>query len=258
MTIRLREPWADKPGTPSCLGAETEIESEQDWHDVFKQRMENAGWTLKHEVVCNQNQNRVDFLGYHSELNPSYENGEWVGFELKYGRLDNSNAVSAATQIENKYRDKTWLSSGEKVSLWVVAPYITQSHEMPEVYVDQLRNHIPKDHLMTESRAVEIQSAELLNQLGYGYLFSWHPAPHIAFATNGNNVPYPKFDTHAHMSGVPAFEGGLDPFEIHTDPAMCPTNAAECRVKYDSGGLSYDRRRAYEAYDKAQEAVRNE
>ena len=97
--MRLKESWSDEPGRNTHLSKDS-IESEDDWHESFKQRMESAGWYLKHEVTANNSDNRVDFLGFHSDLNRSFDEGEWVGFELKYSDYDKrTRATSAASQI---------------------------------------------------------------------------------------------------------------------------------------------------------------
>lgn len=252
--MRLKEEWHAEPGLQSALAKEEEVNNEGDWHDVFQRRMEAAGWTLKHEEVCNTDRKRVDFIGYHSDLNPSYEAGEWVGFELKYSDLGGTRAVSAAAQVEDRYRDKTWLSSGEEIDLWVIAPYVESSHSINQS-ADERMGHIPPAHKMSISRGREMESARFLNRLGYGYLFSWHTTPFISFRRGqrlGMSAAWPSFEEgFVNSMGVPAFKGGLDPFKVGASEYMCPKAAAEARVKHQGRPLTYDRDRLQEELEAA-------
>lgn len=253
--IRLNEPWCVEPGTPSALAEQESVESEQDWHNVFQERMREAGWTLKHEIVCNEDKRRADFVAYHDELNPSYDEGEWVGFELKYSDHGYTRARSAATQIDAKYREKTWLSSGEKIDFWVVAPYVAASHSPPRWGASD--HHFDGAHQMTMSRAQEAEAARLLNRLGYGYLFSWHPSPFISIdEPRANEVVYPRYEEFVNLPGIPAFEGRLDSFQVRSMEDMVPLAAAKCRVKSDGDGLTYDRMAMAEERDDVMDLVR--
>jgi hypothetical protein len=194
----LDDAWTDEPGQNTHLSQDG-IEDEDDWHKSFKDRMEDAGWYLKHEVVANDSENRADFVGYHSEMNRSYADGEWVGFELKHGRGTRTRAASIASQIEKKYIDRSWLSSGESVDLWVVAPYVEASHTGDETE-------------MAISRHRELEASNLLNRAGFGYLHSWHPTPHITSGRwSGGAEAFEEYDKFVSGVDIPAFAGTLDP-----------------------------------------------
>jgi hypothetical protein len=196
--------FSDNPGGNTHLSQQN-ISDESDWHDAFKERMEYAGWNLKHEEVRNDNNNRIDFLGYHSDLNRSYHDGEWVGFELKYSDShQNTRASQIVRQIDERYRGGTYLSSGEKVDIWVVAPYVEGSH-----------TGTAQDMLVSRHR--EIEAADILTTAGYGYLHSWHPIPHIKVSSSYNNTiePFPKYDPYIDTpDGIPAFPGSFDPWQV--------------------------------------------
>jgi len=253
--LRLNSEWHVEPGGMSALAEEEEINNEDDWHDVFERRMRASGWSLKHEVPANQDDRRADFIGYHSDLNGSYDAGEWVGFELKYSERGWPRTLEAVEQIEVKYADKTWGSSGKDVDLWVIAPYVAISHGSVDStdYVGRETPHLRHSDRMSISRGQEIQSARLLNRLGYGYLFSWHTAPFISFNARPDLADaYPAFEEGwVHGRGVPAFEGWLDPFKVSGRESMCPTAAAEAAVKRQDGVFTYDRQRAYEEAEAA-------
>ena len=210
-----------------------EIGSEAEWHDFLQESMERAGWHVKHEVTCNEDSKRCDFLCYHSKLNGSYSEGEWVGIECKYDRGGYDSTVAAARQIDTKYRSKTWLSSGESVDLWAVAPYTAHCHrgDKREMY---------------EARAKQIAYAEILAELGFGYLFSWHPSPGIAF--DSRDVPEIEYtgEDRKYIStpGFPAFEcsSRLNPWKnYHSGPGGELDEAADyVRVRRELSGMEYD------------------
>jgi hypothetical protein len=223
---RVKEKWEDEPGRDSHLSQDG-IDGEDDWHDAFQERMSAAGWSLKHEEVCNNSKNRVDFLGYHNDLNTSYDVGEWVGFELKYSdRSEATRASSIVTQIDRKYRDATFLSSGEDVALWVVAPYVEASHT-------------GSAEEMLISRHREIEAADILSAGGYCYLQSWHPTPHIMAVdslTYSVNA-FESFDPYIRSPGIPAFSGDADPWKACTyseDQLM--EEAEYARLNHSNGG----------------------
>jgi hypothetical protein len=196
--LMLDDAWSDEPGRNTHLSKDG-IQNEGDWHKSFKQRMEDSGWFLKHEVVANDSEKRADFLGYHSEMNRSYSDGEWVGFELKYSDTRRTRATSIAAQIENKYIDRSWLSSGEDVGLWVVAPYVEDSHTGDEV-------------AMTISRHREMEASHHLTNAGFAYLHSWHPLPHIACDRyRHREEAFEEYDPYVPGVDVPAFAGTFDP-----------------------------------------------
>jgi len=253
--LRLNSEWHAEPGSVSALAEEEEINNEGDWHEVFERRMQESGWSLKHEVAANQDGKRADFIGYHSDLNGSYDAGEWVGFELKYSEHGWPRVLEAAEQIEVKYADKTWGSSGKDVDLWVIAPYVAISHGSVDSadYIRRESPHLRQSDRMSISRGQEIQSGRLLNRLGYGYLFSWHTAPFISFDAHPDLTDaYPAFEEGwVNSRGVPAFEGRLDPFKVSAREPMCPRAAAEATVKREDGVFAYDRQRAHEKAEAA-------
>ena len=220
---RIHGNYIGKPGHNSELSQER-INSEEDWHKVFKQQMEAAGWSLKHEVVRNDGPERADFLGYHSEINTSYTDGEWFGFELKYSDYDcSTKAAVAAKQIERKYLDGSWLSSGEDVAVWVVAPYVEESHTGDATEMSAARNR-------------ELEAAELLNKTGFGYLNSWHPTPYISIdRLSSKREAFPRFEQWVSTPALPAFEGVFDPWEhAHWFTYDAQKYADQCRVKHES------------------------
>jgi hypothetical protein len=164
--------------------------------------MEDAGWFLKHEIVANDSRNRADFLGYHSELNQSYDDGEWIGFELKYSDTKRTRSTQIASQIEDKYMRRSWLSSGESVDLWVVAPYVEPSHTGDEMEMAVARNR-------------EMEASRHLTNCGFAYLHSWHPTPHIACDRYRHHTrAFEQYDPFIRNVDVPAFAGTFDPFEV--------------------------------------------
>jgi hypothetical protein len=195
--VRVNGTWCDRPGRNTHLSQDG-IENEDDWHKSFKDRMEDAGWYLKHEVVANDGGTRADFLGYHSELNRSYDDGEWVGFELKYSGSRRTRASPIAAQIEKKYIDRSWLSSGENVDIWVVAPYVEDSHTGDEMQ-------------MAISRHRELEASRHLVESGFAYLHSWHPTPHIACDRYRHRAEaFEEYDPYVPNIDVPAFSGTFD------------------------------------------------
>lgn len=224
--IRIDGQFFDYPGQSSHLSQEN-INDESDWHDAFKERMESAGWSLKHEEVCNDNNNRADFLAYHSELNRSYDDGEWVGFELKYSdsRSHRTRASQIVQQIEDKYSGESYLSSGEEVDLWVVAPYVEYSHT-------------GKPQHMMASRHREIEAGRILSAAGYGYLHSWHPVPNILFDNAGGRIdPFPEYDTFVSAPNIPAFDGSFDPWAAcKCDEHELERQAELTRLKHSGSG----------------------
>jgi hypothetical protein len=198
----LDDAWTDEPGQNTHLSQDG-IEDEDDWHKSFKARMEDAGWYLKHEVVANDSETRADFLGYHSEMNRSYADGEWVGFELKYSDTRRTRATSIAAQIERKYIDRSWLSSGENIDLWVVAPYVEGSHTGDE-------------REMTISRHRELEASRHLANAGFAYLHSWHPVPHIACDRYSRTEAFEEYDPYVSSVDLPAFAGTFDPHKAST------------------------------------------
>jgi len=238
---RLDGEYRCTPGTNTTL-SEDGISSEQDWHKAFRSRMEASGWYVKHEVTQNNGDERVDFLAYHDELNTSYTDGEWIGFELKYNDYEQrTKAGTAAAQIEQKYQDKSWLSSGEDVALWVVAPYVEESHT-------------GKPREMTVARSRESEAMDILSKLGYGYLNSWHPTPYISFEGRSTR-PFPEFE-YVSTPDIPAFIGAFDPWRHgHTHEfeaqEQADMNRADQKI---SGAFSTD----YDARTSVWEKYRNQ
>jgi len=223
---RIRGNYIGKPGHASDLSHE-DINDEDDWHDVFKERMEAAGWSLRHEVVRNDGSERADFLGYHSGINTSYSDGEWFGFELKYSDYEcNTRAAHAAQQIERNYLDGSWLSSGEDVAVWVVAPYVEESHTGNADEMAAARNR-------------ELEAELLLNKAGFGYLNSWHPTPYISVdGWTSEREAFPRFEGYVSTPDIPAFEGVFNSWEhgFWRDHAAQRT-ADEFRVHHSSGNV---------------------
>jgi len=187
-----------------------EIESEDEWHVFLKDAMEASGWYIKHEVPSNDGEARCDFLAYHSAFNTQYETGEWVGIECKYSDYQNrTRAVQAARQIDTKYRSKKWSTSGLDVKFWVVAPYVAQSHRGSKRQI-------------AATRGREIGAAQVLTELGFGYLFSWHPRPGIGTRWLGwpqHVFPIENTDKLRYVStpGIPAFQSKetLNPWDSY-------------------------------------------
>lgn len=231
--VRLERPFSDVAGRDSHLCRSTRddpVQDESDWHEVFKSRMEEAGWTLKHEVVCEgTSDERIDFLGYHDSANTSYINGEWVGFELKYSDGVRTRAKEIAKQIEEKYERKRWLSSGEEVNLWVAAPFVKGSH-------------CGTADVMTAARNREIEAASLLSATGFGYLHSWHPTPHIKFRTLGETDAFPHMEDWVHTPDFPAFQGEFDPWRsAAVTEYELEMTSEQCEVRRKTGRcFSYD------------------
>jgi len=228
---RIKGTYIGKPGHNSELSNEN-INDEGDWHDVFQERMEAAGWAVRHEVVRNDGSERADFLAYHDSLNQSYDSGEWIGFELKYSDYERSTrAGQIANQIEEKYLNGSWLSSGEDVGMWVVAPYVEESHT--------------GDHNdMVAARSRELEASNILCMMGFAYLNSWHPTPHINSATHGGGGDaFPRFEEWINTPGLPAFAGIFDPWKhTHIRGYEAERAGAECRVMQEGeSAFQHDR-----------------
>ena len=225
---RIKGSYIDKPGNDSLISREG-INDEPDWHEAFEEKMEDAGWSLKHEVVRNDGEQRADFLGYHDSLNGSYNTGRWVGFELKYSdHKRRTRAGSIARQIEERYLNGSWLSSGEDVDLWVVAPYVEDSHTGDRQEMIAARNR-------------ELEASRLLTRAGFGYLHSWHPIPQIAEGRAIDIEPFPDIGDWVSTYGIPAFSGVVDPFK-HTPRIRLERVSERCRaIRSGDGAFIPDR-----------------
>jgi len=245
---RIRGTYIGKPGHNSELGSEN-ISDESDWHDVFQKRMEAAGWSLKHEVVRNDGSERADFIGYHNKLNRSYESGEWIGFELKYSDYEHSTrAGQIGRQIEKKYLNGSWLSSGEDIGMWVVAPFVEKSHTGDS-----------REMIATRNR--ELEASNILCRMGFGYLNSWHPTPHISFGEyGGGGDAFPRFKEWVNTPGLPAFTGVFDPWNHSRVTGYEAEQAAdECRVMQSGdSSFGFDRDAMSEVADKYSGGVDDE
>jgi len=209
------------------------IESETEWHDFLKKSMKSAGWHVKHEVTCNEDGSRVDFLCYHGRLNDGFENAEWIGVECKYGSATTAPS-RASRQIDDRYRSKTWGTDGKKVDLWVVAPYCPDSYRGDR-------------EEMIESRSKEIGFGQACLELGMGYLFGWPPAPSISFDRRDfPSVFYTGKDRDFISTiGFPAFDcpSRLDPWDCYYNPTGGELDEAADKTRAKESGFrfSYDR-----------------
>jgi len=235
---RIKGTYRSRPGYDTDLSGDN-INDEPDWHDAFEKRMEKAGWTLKHEETRNDGRERADFLAYHDKLNTSYSSGEWIGFELKYSNRQNTRMPRMAEQIEEKYLDGSWLSSGEDIALWVVAPYVEPSHTGDRAE-------------MEVSRHRELEACNMLNHLGFGYLNSWHPLPHMVFDRYFRDDPFPEYEGYMSTPGIPAFSGAFSPFKHANCGGYEAQRMADmCRAHHStSGAFTYDREAKGDARDK--------
>jgi len=207
-----------------------EITSEDEWHEFLVEALEAAGWYVKHEVKANGANRRCDFLCYHGEFNQSYDSGEWVGLEAKYcGHDFRPRGVQAAKQIDKKYRDKSWLSSGEEVDLWAVAPYTAAAHR-------------GNGEELIAARAAEVGQARALTTAGTGYLFSWHPCPSIVF--DNSLMPRQLFfgdDDYVSPIQLPAFYSQeTEQWSASADEDECERLAAIVRAVRGSNGFAVD------------------
>jgi len=185
------------------------VSDEGDWHEFLEKWLKAAGWHVRHEVTCNEDGSRVDFVLHHSELNENYDERELIGVEAKY--TDNIQSAVASKvggqQIQQKYQDKTWLNTGERNRLWAVAPYCEKSHTGRKAEA-------------AASRGSELGAATMLQKAGIGYLISWILAPSFVF--DGVHVDIFPDEDHVHCPGIPAFVS-------HTHPMAPPTSAmASC------------------------------
>lgn len=218
-----------------------DVSDEGEWHEFLERWLKAAGWHVRHEVTCNEDASRVDFILHHSELNESYDQRELVGLEAKY--TDNiQSGVAARTgaqQIQEKYQDKTWLNKGEEVRLWAVAPYCEKSHTGTKSQA-------------AASRGGELGAATILQKAGIGYLVSWIMAPAILF--DGVYVDIFPDEERAHCPGIPAFVSHTHPMascHLRDDELSMLAEVAESRAQ--KSGLLQDRdeeRRIRERYYK--------
>lgn len=121
----------------------------------LKKRFEDAGWTARREVNPHSSNYLADLIVHH----PDYD---WIGIETKFIRPNDSirRFGRALEQITQQYRGKTY--SGNKITLWVLAPYFkshSKSREGTPKFTRELFNYFGIGYLRLSGRYIKLDFA---------------------------------------------------------------------------------------------------